>query len=154
MNTSLFAQYRNGRSLPLKSVPELPLAAFREAIVLGIQGGGRLACLCADAELRLFAVLADDTAGILWINRTRLDAPKYPSLTPECPQAHLFEREMAEQFGIMRFGHRPRVADTFCCSGAASPACREGRSAGPRASLRRTSGTGLLLRIPGISIPM
>jgi hypothetical protein len=25
--------------------------------------------------------------------------------------------ELVEQLGIMRFGHRPRVADTFCGSG-------------------------------------
>jgi putative DNA methylase len=30
--------------------------------------------------------------------------------------AHLFP-ELTEQLGIMRFGHRPRVADTFCGSG-------------------------------------
>ena len=25
--------------------------------------------------------------------------------------------ELVEQLGVMRFGHRPRVADTFCGSG-------------------------------------
>ena len=30
--------------------------------------------------------------------------------------AHSFP-ELVEQLGIMRFGHRPRVADTFCGSG-------------------------------------
>lgn len=33
-----------------------------------------------------------------------------------CTKAHSFP-ELVEQLGIMRFGHRPRVADTFCGSG-------------------------------------
>ena len=33
-----------------------------------------------------------------------------------CTQAQTFP-ELVEQLGIMRFGHRPRVADTFCGSG-------------------------------------
>jgi Ni,Fe-hydrogenase III large subunit len=86
-------------------VPELPLAAFREAILQGTRSGARLACLCATAELRLFAVLADDAGQCLRVASTRLDGPRYPALTPDCPQAHLFEREIAEQFGIIPVGH-------------------------------------------------
>ncbi len=55
--------------------------------------------------MNLYAVLAEDGAGRLSAARTRLDAPRYPALTPECPQAHLFERELAEQFGIVPEGH-------------------------------------------------
>ena len=32
-------------------------------------------------------------------------SPATPRSRPECPQAHLFEREMAEQFGILPEGH-------------------------------------------------
>ena len=32
-------------------------------------------------------------------------ADSYPSLTPECPQAHWFEREIAEQWGVVPDGH-------------------------------------------------
>jgi len=39
------------------------------------------------------------------VGRTRLEGSSYPSLTPECPQAHLFEREMAEQYGLRPQGH-------------------------------------------------
>ena len=35
----------------------------------------------------------------------RLWAGPYPSLTPACPQAHLFEREIAEQCGVVPEGH-------------------------------------------------
>jgi Ni,Fe-hydrogenase III large subunit len=96
---------RNGQALPLREVPELPLAAFREAILTGTRRGERLACLCAAPDLRLFAVLADDAGGQLRVAWTRLEGPRYPALTPDCPQAHLFERELAEQFGIIPEGH-------------------------------------------------
>ena len=44
-------------------------------------------------------------AGSCWPPGPGWTRPRYPSLTPECPQAHLFEREMAEQFGIIPEGH-------------------------------------------------
>lgn len=105
MNRIPLLPLRNGQAAPLREVPELPPLAFREAVIEGVQGGQRLACLCADGAARLWAVLADDGAGILHVVRTRLEGPTYPSLTPDCPQAHLFERELAEQFGILPEGH-------------------------------------------------
>ena len=105
MSNRLFASLRNGQALALGEVPELELEAFRAAIIQGVKDGARLACLCADRDRRLFAVLAVDAAGILRVARTQLQEPRYPSLTPECPQAHLFEREIAEQFGITPQGH-------------------------------------------------
>jgi len=96
---------RNGQSLPLREVPELSIGAFRETILRRIQEGDRLACLCADADLHLYAVLADDAGHALRVLRAKLGAPHYPALTPDCPQAHLFEREIAEQTGIIPEGH-------------------------------------------------
>jgi Ni,Fe-hydrogenase III large subunit len=95
----------NGQAASLREVPDLSVADFREAVIEGVRGGRRLACLCADGAERLYAVLADDGGGTLHVARTRLDGPRYPSLTPDCPQAHLFEREIAEQFGILPEGH-------------------------------------------------
>ncbi len=105
MSEKLFAPIRNGQALPLEQVPELSLAEFSDTLIQGVGTGRRLACLCADRHLRLFAVLADDAGGRLWVGRTQLDGPRYPALTPQCPQAHLFEREIAEQFGIVPEGH-------------------------------------------------
>lgn len=105
MSESQLTPIRNGQALPLAEIPELELSTFRQAVMFGVRGGARLACLCADAELRLFAVLADDAQGRLWIGRTQLRAPRYSAITPHCPQAHLFEREIAEQFGIVPEGH-------------------------------------------------
>ena len=36
---------------------------------------------------------------------TTLDSDRFPSLTPDCPQVHLFEREIAEQYGVRPEGH-------------------------------------------------
>ena len=105
MSSDRFNPIGNGQCLALADIAELPLGEFREAIIRATEFGDRLACLCADAELRLFAVLASDGDGLLRVGRTRLDTPRYPALTPQCPQAHLFERELGEQFGIVPEGH-------------------------------------------------
>ena len=105
MNDALFAPLRNGQALSLGRVPDLAPAEFRAAVVGAVRDGRRLACLCAGPDLDLYAVLAGDRDGLLLAARTRLDAPRYPALTPDCPQAHLFERELAEQFGIVPEGH-------------------------------------------------
>ncbi len=96
---------KNGQPLALAELAPLAVADFRDAILAAVHEGDRLACLCADARLRLFAVLADDAAKTLRVARTQLDQPRYPALTPACPQAHLFERELAEQYGIVPEGH-------------------------------------------------
>ena len=105
MTDTLFAPLQNGRAMPLAELPELTLQEFRQAVIHGVRNGRRLACLCADRELHLYAVLAADGENLLLAGRTRLERPAYPALTPECPQAHLFERELAEQFGIRPEGH-------------------------------------------------
>jgi Ni,Fe-hydrogenase III large subunit len=96
---------KNGQAMALADIPEEPFAVFRDTVIGAVRQGNRLACLCADAQLRLFAVLADDAGRALYITRTRLDQPRYAALTPDCPQAHLFEREMAEQYGLVPEGH-------------------------------------------------
>ena len=100
-----FTSFRNGQALPLKEVPDLPDFTFLSAVLQGCGRGLRLVCLCADRRQNLYAVLAEDGPGRLWAGRTRLAQPRYPALTPQCPQAHLFEREIAEQAGIIPEGH-------------------------------------------------
>ena len=55
-------------------------------------------------ELRLFAVLAQEVEGTLAVSSTCV-GETYPALTPVCAQAHWFEREMAEQWGVVPEGH-------------------------------------------------
>ncbi len=106
---SAFASARNGVAIPVDRLPDVPFETFREGVLQGTETGGRLASLFgADhgAEgLFLYAVLARDGEGRLELGRTRLEGESYPALTPHCPAAHLFEREIAEQLGIHPDGH-------------------------------------------------
>jgi hypothetical protein len=98
-----FARLRNGTAVPRRDVPDRPFDEFRRAILDGMDRGWRVSALFADAGagepargVDLYVVLADRRRAWLRIARTRLEADTFASLTPECPQVHLFEREMAE----------------------------------------------------------
>jgi Ni,Fe-hydrogenase III large subunit len=106
--TSTFARLHNTTAVPRRDVPDLPLGEFRRAVTSAVSGGCRVSALFAEnstGPVDLYAVLADRRRGVLRVTRTRLDDDCYPSLTPECPQVHLFEREIAEQFGVRPEGH-------------------------------------------------
>ncbi|NOY12156.1 MAG: NADH-quinone oxidoreductase subunit C, partial [Deltaproteobacteria bacterium] len=93
--------------VPLKNLPQLEFAQFRAALLEEIADNARIASFFGrptPAGLELFAVLAHDWQGELALLRTCI-GDSYPALTPECPQLHLFERELAEQFGVLPEGH-------------------------------------------------
>lgn len=98
----------NGVATSRDAVPRLELDAFRRSVIDGTTSGRRLAALFAVPEgsgLELYVVLADDEQGTLEAARTLLATDAYPALTPECTQAHLFERALAEQWGVVPVGH-------------------------------------------------
>lgn len=103
----VFTRTRNGTALPLSAVPESPFDLFRGAVIERVSAGGRLCALFAvpGAPPAIWAVVADDAEGRLELARTRLEGDRFPTLSIACPQAHLFEREMAEQLGIHPDGH-------------------------------------------------
>jgi Ni,Fe-hydrogenase III large subunit len=98
---------RNAEPVPFGEVPVLSVSAFR-AIVAGEAAGGSRLCaffgMPAGDAVRLVAILARDGAGALSAVSTEVSG-SYASLTPECPQAHWFEREIAEQWGVRPEGH-------------------------------------------------
>jgi Ni,Fe-hydrogenase III large subunit len=97
----------NGQAVSLHDLPLVSLAAFREAVTLGVQQGWRIAALFGQEQeegVRIFAVLADDANHGLSVLTTDVHG-SYPALTPLCPQAHLFEREIWEQTGVEPEGH-------------------------------------------------
>ena len=98
----------NGRGFPLTDCPVLPIEQFRQEIVDGIAAGGRLSTFfafpCNSGSLRLFAVLARAGQGDLAIASADV-GDEYAALTPDCPQAHLFEREIFEQWHVRPLGH-------------------------------------------------
>ncbi|MFN8179778.1 MAG: hydrogenase [bacterium] len=119
-------ELRNGESAPAADVPVLSFADFRAGVIAGIAAGGRLAALFAvrasEGPARLCAVLADGDAGTLALSAAEIGA-SYAALTPDCPSAHLFEREIAERHGVVPEGHpwlkpvREPVADFFRVEG-------------------------------------
>jgi len=100
--------FHPGQAVPRRSLPLLSFAEFREFVAGGTENGARLAALFATAEAgggtQLLAILARDRHGVLSAASTEV-GESYPALTPDCPQAHWFEREIAEQFGIRPEGH-------------------------------------------------
>jgi Ni,Fe-hydrogenase III large subunit len=81
---------------------------FRDTVVSAVQSGARIAALCgrvgAGDTVEVLAVLAQPATGSLALLSTDID-DAYPALTPDCPQAHWFERELAEQWGVRPAGH-------------------------------------------------
>jgi Ni,Fe-hydrogenase III large subunit len=99
---------RNRRAVPLAAVPHEPVGRFRDTVVDAVARGRRLVAFFGTPDTTgrtlLLAVLADDDAGTLGACATVV-AESYRALTPECPQAHLFEREIAEQCAVIPEGH-------------------------------------------------
>ena len=122
------ASMRNGLARARKDIPALEWNDFRAVIVDAVKKGSRIASLfghspAADVPVELVVVLAGREGGLLQVARTAIAGPSFPSLTPDCVQAHLFEREIAEQFGLRPEGHpwmKPvRFAPSLPRSGAA-----------------------------------
>lgn len=105
-----FARTRNGTALSTSDVPDMPLDDFRRTIIDSVANGGRVSALfgasnAAKDGVELYAVVADSRRAQLHVGKTSLMSDHYPAMTPECPQVHLFEREIAEQFGVRPEGH-------------------------------------------------
>ncbi len=98
----------NGEIAEYGAVPVLPCDAFRSVVIDAVGRGARLAALfghpASPNTLQLVAVLALADEGVVEILATNA-ADSYPSLTTECPAAHWFEREIAEQWAVTPQGH-------------------------------------------------
>ena len=103
-----FALLGNAANLPWAEVPEWPVGVLVEATASALAAGGRLCAwfgLPDDAGIRIVAVLAWDADNTLGVGRSAPVTGHYPALTPRQAQAHLFEREVWEQHGIVPDGH-------------------------------------------------
>ena len=94
--------------IALADVPVLSPEAFVQGVIWGVEDGGRIAALFGAPRgntIRVYAVIAHDGRGTVTV--AAMDPPKsgYPSITPACAQAHWFEREIAEQWGVIPHGH-------------------------------------------------
>jgi len=101
------AQLRNGQAISWSQIPSLSMEEFRRELLSMIAGGSRIASffgIPASEHLVIFAVVAHDSQGSLEILSTSVQG-EYPSLTPDLPQLHWFERELHEQWGVTPLGH-------------------------------------------------
>ncbi len=107
MNGGQSLSCRNGELIRFRDIPKLKFEDFAEAVIGTVQGGDRLIALFAqpdDNEHQLYAVTTARDEGALRICSSRVK-DTYPSLTPQCPQAHWCEREIAELWGVTPKGH-------------------------------------------------
>lgn len=98
---------RNRRAIALDAVPVTPVGHFADLVAEAVTEGWRIASLFGmpdGGRTRLIAILADDMQGTLTAASAHI-AERYPSLTPRCAQANRFEREIAEQCGVVPEGH-------------------------------------------------
>ena len=108
MSSPTWQPLHPGRPVPMATLPLLPVEGLRAAVLEAVRDGQRLAAFFGTRlepqRVRLTAVLAD--AGHDLLHAATAEAgQEFPALTPDCPQAHLFEREIAEQTGLVPRGH-------------------------------------------------
>ena len=107
MSATLLPTMRNAEAIPTAEIPVMAVREFRESVIIEVAAGSRIIAFFGQPVahgIRLYAVLARDESGTLALLSTEVN-DSYPSLTPDCPQAHWFEREIAEQWGVVPLGH-------------------------------------------------
>jgi Ni,Fe-hydrogenase III large subunit len=102
-----FRTIANGSALPVDAIPWTDCDTFLRGIIDLVEGGGRIASYFAvptDSGADLYCILAFKAEGLLGVAATSVGR-SFPSIAEACPQASLFEREMAEQCGVLPEGH-------------------------------------------------
>lgn len=98
---------RNGQPVRLADIPNVEDRLFRKQLIEACEHGGRVMALFGHPEgygLRLIGVVGFPERGAIQVTSTRV-GDRFPALTPDLPQVHLFERELAEQWGVVPEGH-------------------------------------------------
>ncbi|MBN1931878.1 MAG: NADH-quinone oxidoreductase subunit C [Desulfobacterales bacterium] len=91
----------------MAEIPVVDIHIFRNTVINAVTEGSRILSLFVcpvDRQMRLFAVLGHGGKSRIYIVSSII-GDAYPSLTPACPQAERFEREIAEQWSIRPEGH-------------------------------------------------
>ena len=102
--TTAFLQISNGERVERAKIPLLPFIEFRENALNIVKNKGKVVQFFAfqeESSIKFLAVLRTDELMV-----ATCDAPEsYPCFTATCEPFHLFERKIAEQFGIRPEGH-------------------------------------------------
>ena len=100
--SGLMRTFSNGTAVPLAEIPDYPLNDFLQGMIDEAGRGWRVLSYFAQDEqgsLLLFAVLGSETKQLIGAMKSRLSG-SLPSISRYLPQVHLFEREIAENFGV------------------------------------------------------
>jgi Ni,Fe-hydrogenase III large subunit len=103
-----FTTIHNASSLPMGDIPVVGPGRFLQGILDAADRGGRVVSyfgIPSRDEVSLLCVLAGAAEGQLAVTRTATREDHFPSIASPCPQAQLFEREIAEQCGLRFDGH-------------------------------------------------
>ncbi|MBN1626830.1 MAG: NADH-quinone oxidoreductase subunit C [Deltaproteobacteria bacterium] len=108
MTSFVFLSTVNGQAINRAEIPVFDFKDLRAAIIDYVKAGARISGLPAwredDGRLRMVAVLSMPASGDILLGAC--DMPdSWRSLTPDCPSAHWFEREIAEIWQVMPEGH-------------------------------------------------
>ena len=106
--TGEVAAMPNASACPLARVPRYDVDGFRRLVIGARSRQRRVSALFGHSladRLGLVVVFTADDDGLVELARTELDGTTFPSMTPACPEVHLFEREIAEQWGVIPEGH-------------------------------------------------
>jgi Ni,Fe-hydrogenase III large subunit len=122
-------EFQHGDRFRLADLPLLPPTVFVRTVRDAVAHGWRLIAMPGiprdRGDLLVMAVLAGE-GGLSAVGMNVKG--RYPSLTPSCPQAEVFELALAEQWGVVAEGH-PRLRPLR------RPGHRQGeRRAGPAAA--------------------
>jgi len=93
---------KNGDAFAVAAIPALAVDDFLQSIITETASGWRVINYFAmpdNGRLRIFAVLGARGEQQLGVMQTTVDRT-LPAITPYVPQLHLFEREMAENWGV------------------------------------------------------
>jgi len=109
---SALAGWLPARNAARVRIAEIPRHGFPQLGALLLEAVGRGERVAAFVGWRrpaggaeILAVLAADESGQLRLALGELAGDAFPSLTPDCPQLHLFERELSETLGLEPRGH-------------------------------------------------
>ncbi len=99
----------NGRAIALGETPRLSPDDFFQTLGRSVGQGWRVVSYFAMPEKEdshtFCCVLAYKVKGQLGVMATEIRGKTFPSLAVACPQVQLFEREIAEQFGLIPENH-------------------------------------------------
>ena len=106
MTASLRTIY-NCSSLPMADIPLVDSTPFLQGIIDAVDRGWRIVSYFGipGQAVSLICVLADKAEGQLAVSRTETSDDHFPSIAYICTQVQMFEREIAEQCGLIFDDH-------------------------------------------------